>query len=111
MADRAVVRPYTHDDEPHVRRIFRDTLPLGRPVDFELTGHGRYERLCLGWLLSRGIADIGVLEESGRVCGYVLVCTDLCPYYRWAAVMASQWAIGSLARILKSLSPGCPAGF
>jgi hypothetical protein len=99
MSDPVRVRPYQRGDEPHVRRIFRETLLLGRPLDFELSDRRRYEHLCLGWFLTRGVADVGVLEQDGRVRGYVLVCTDLRSYHRWAAVVASQWTISSLARL------------
>lgn len=86
------VRPYTPADEPEVRRIFRHTLSLGRPLSFPLARMGAYERLCLGWFLGHGARDVGVLDDGGSVRGYVLVCTDLGSYYRWAARATLRWA-------------------
>ncbi|GAA2022490.1 hypothetical protein GCM10009839_19900 [Catenulispora yoronensis] len=87
----AGVRHYTSADEAEVARIFRETLCLGRPLDFPLSGMDRYQRLCLDWFLRYGSDDIGVYEEDGRVHGYVLVCTDLASYHRWAARTALAW--------------------
>lgn len=102
----AGVRQYTPADEPEVARIFRETLCLGRPLDFPLSGMDRYQRLCLDWFLRHGCDDVGVYEENGRVHGYVLVCTDLGAYHRWAVRAALGWmtkvvfdlAIGRLRR-------------
>jgi hypothetical protein len=54
------VRHYTTADEPDVRRIFRHTLSLGRPLPFTLSRMHAYERLCLGWFLGRGAEDGGL---------------------------------------------------
>lgn len=85
------VRHYTSADEPEVARIFRETLCLGRPLGFPLAGIDRYQRLCLDWFLRQGSNDVGVYEEDGRIHGYVLVCTDLASYHRWAARKALAW--------------------
>jgi hypothetical protein len=87
----AGVRQYTSADEPEVARIFRETLCLGRPLDFPLSGMDRYQRLCLEWFLRHGSDDVGVYEEDSRIHGYVLVCTDLASYHRWAARAALTW--------------------
>lgn len=72
-----IVRPLAGcRDDDAVRRIFRGTLGLGRPVPFELPGLARYEGLCLDWYLEVGRPDAAVLERDGAVVGYVLVCTD-----------------------------------
>lgn len=87
----AGVRQYTSADESEVARIFRETLCLGRPLDFPLSGIDRYERLCLEWFLRNGSDDVGVYEEDSRIHGYVLVCTDLASYHRWAVRTALAW--------------------
>lgn len=114
------VRPYTRADEPDVRRIFRHTLSLGRPLPFALPGMDAYERLCLDWFLGQGADDIGVLDGGadagddnggGGVCGYVLVCTDLGPYYRWAARASLGWAAGAAMRLAAGRLRGDGARF
>jgi hypothetical protein len=86
------VRHYTSADEPEVRRIFRHTLSLGRPLPFMMSRMDAYERLCLGWFLNQGAGDVGILDDGGNVRGYVLVCTDLGSYYRWAARATLRWS-------------------
>ncbi len=71
-----IVRPVCADDLRTVRRIFRETLVLGRPVVLAEDLLDRYESLCLGWYLGPGRADAAVVEDRGRVVGYALVCTD-----------------------------------
>jgi hypothetical protein len=94
------VRHYTRADEPEVRRIFRHTLSLGRPLPFTLSRMHAYERLCLGWFLDRGAEDVGVLDDDGQVRGYVLVCTDLRSYYRWAARATLSWIVLTVVHLL-----------
>lgn len=38
-------------DTGDVRRLFRDTIALGRPLPFVCTALERYEALCLDWYL------------------------------------------------------------
>lgn len=94
-----VVRRLTPADIPAVRRIFRETLALGRPLPFPTQGLAAYERLCLGWFLGPGWLDAGVLDDGAGIRGYVLVCTDLAAYRRWAARTAAAWALATAARL------------
>jgi hypothetical protein len=94
-----LMRAYTPADEPAVRTVFRETVALGRPCPFELPGWRDYERLCLGWCLGQGAQDVGVLDESGSVLGYTLVCTDLDRYRRWLAGAALAWSARTGARL------------
>ena len=94
-----VVRRLTPADIPAVRRIFRETLALGRPLPFPTQGLAAYEQLCLGWFLGPGWPDAGVLDDGAGIRGYVLVCTDLAAYRRWAARTAAAWALATAARL------------
>ena len=91
-----VVRRLTPADIPAVRRIFRETLALGRPLPFPTQGLAAYEQLCLGWFLGPGWLDAGVLDDGAGIRGYVLVCTDLAAYRRWAARTAAAWALATV---------------
>jgi len=70
-------------DDEAVRRIFRATLVLGRPLDGVPLGMRAYERLCLGWYLEDGRQSARVLVDDGNVIGYALVCTDEQGHDRW----------------------------
>lgn len=81
-------------DDAAVRRVFRSTLALGRPVPFPLPGLDRYEALCLGWYLGPGRTDAAVVEDDGEVVGYALVCTDAAGHARatrHTAVRFTAW--------------------
>jgi hypothetical protein len=93
------VRRLTPSSIPDVRRLFRATVALGRPLPFPVPGFAAYERLCLGWFLGPGREDAAVLDEDAVVRGYVLVCADLAAYRRWAARTAAAWAVGTAARL------------
>lgn len=109
------VRRYTPADEREVRGIFRDTIALGRPLPFRPPPGGDswgepcgpwgdpwltdYERLCLSWFVGPGSADAGVLDDGRAVRGYVLVCTNLAAYRRWATQAAASWTARTLARL------------
>jgi hypothetical protein len=87
-------------DDAAVRRLFRDTLGLGRPLPFPLPGIYRYEALCLDWYLGPGRGDAAVLERDGTVIGYVLVCCDATDHaraQRSAAARFSAWAMPQVA--------------
>lgn len=96
----AIVRPLrTTVDEAGVRRIFRATVALGRPVDFALSGWARYESLCLDWYLGAGRPAAAVLVAGDQVRGYVLTCTDEAAFERWqrrAAARFAAWATGAV---------------
>jgi hypothetical protein len=80
----AIVRTLVgaQDDEA-VRRIFRATLALGRPLDVVPLCMRAYERLCLGWYLEGGRPSARVLVDGTDVIGYALVCTDERNYEHW----------------------------
>jgi hypothetical protein len=93
------VRRLTPAVIPGVRRVFRDTVALGRPLPFPVPGFAAYERLCLDWFLGPGWEDAAVLDDDAVVRGYVLVCTDLPAYRRWAARTAAAFALATTARL------------
>lgn len=93
------VRRYTPADERAVRAIFRDTLALGRPLPAPVSWLAEYERLCLQWFVGPGAQDAGVLDDGRAVRGYVLVCTDLAAYRRWAVGAAAVWTARTLTRL------------
>lgn len=97
------LRPMRTDDVDDVRRLFRTTIALGRPVPFPFTDVGRYEALALAWYLRPGRhGDHAVLTDAAdRVVGYALVCVAQGAYERWARRAAGRWAavtVGRLAR-------------
>lgn len=96
-----ILRPLTGvRDDAAIRRLFRDTLALGRPLPFPLPGVHRYEALCLDWYLGPGRDDAAVLERDGEVVGYVLVCRDAGSHgraQRRAATRFSAWAAPRVA--------------
>jgi hypothetical protein len=91
-----IVRPIERATDDHaVRRVFRSTLALGRPIPFPLPGLARYEAVCLDWYLGPGRDDAAVVEHDGTVVGYALVCTDEAGHARAtrdAAVRFAAWA-------------------
>jgi hypothetical protein len=110
-AARPTLRRLTPAVIPGVRRVFRDTVALGRPLPFPLPGFAAYERLCLGWFLGPGWEDAAVLDEDAQVRGYVLVCTDLPAYRRWAARAAAAWVLATTARLAGGRLPPEAARF
>ena len=93
------LRRLTPSAIPDVRRVFRQTVALGRPLPFPLPGFAAYERLCLDWFIGPGREDAAVLDEDAVVRGYVLVCTDLPAYRRWVARAGAAWALQATARL------------
>jgi hypothetical protein len=93
------IRRLTPSVIPDVRRVFRETVALGRPLPFPVPGFAAYDQLCLGWFLGPGWEDAAVLDQDAVVRGYVLVCTDLPAYRRWAARAAAAWALRATARL------------
>lgn len=100
-----LVRPLRADDEPHVRRIFRETVALGAPVVLPPRELRAYEQLCLGWYLAHP-ADSLVVEEDGAVRGYLLACLDHDAQARWQRRRALRWGTGALARVTTGLARG-----
>jgi len=94
-------------DDDSIRRIFRQTVVLGRSTPFELPDLDRYEALCLGWYLGEGRRWAAVLVQSPpgeaeQVAGYVLVCPDTSVHERWVRIPALRFA----ARTLVGLASG-----
>jgi hypothetical protein len=94
-----IARPLAPGDDDAVRRIFRATLGLGRPVPFPLPGLARYERLCLDWYLGPGRADAAVAVAGDTVVGYALVCTDGAAHARATRRPALRFLAWALPRI------------
>ncbi len=94
------LRPLRSGDAPHIRRIFRDTLVLGRPLAFEVPDFDAYEDLALGWYLGAGMRGCAVAEDDGRIVGYVLVCTEQARFERWQRAAALRFG----RRILPALA-------
>lgn len=102
QTSRPVVRPLAQRDEAELRRLFRETLVMGRPLPFALADGGRYEALCLDWYLGRGRPDAAVVELGGQIVGFALVCTDQEAFRRWARVRAARYAAYSLLTLVRT---------
>jgi hypothetical protein len=101
-----IVRPLEGTADTHaVRRVFRATLALGRPVPFPLPGLARYEAVCLDWYLGPGRDDAAVVEHDGTVVGYALVCTDAAGHARATRDEALRFAAWAAPRILARRLP------
>ena len=92
------VRAMRTADTGDVRRLFRDTIALGRPLPFVCTALDRYEALCLDWYLRpERLRDHAVLvDDADHVEGYALVCSDQAAFDRWARVAGLRWAATAL---------------
>jgi hypothetical protein len=101
-----IVRPLERAADTHaVRRVFRATLALGRPVSFPLPGLARYEALCLDWYLGAGREDAAVVEHDGTVVGYALVCTDPAGHARATRDEALRFAAWAAPRVFARRLP------
>lgn len=92
-----LLRPMRPGEDVAVRRIFLQTIALGRPTglrDDQLAG---YVDLCLGWYLEHG--EVTVVEVDGGVHGYLLACLDERANRRWATTRALRWGLWSLLGI------------
>lgn len=83
------VRALRPGDDATVRRLFRDTMCLGRPLPFAVPEWEAYESLCLDWYLGPGRADAGVLVDGEKITGYTLMCTDAAGHERWQRTQAA----------------------
>ncbi len=95
-----VVRPLTEHDEIELRRLFRETLVMGRPLPFPLADGGRYEALCLDWYLAQGRRDAVVVDAGGQIVGFALVCTDQAAFRRWVRARAARYAVYSVLTLI-----------
>lgn len=116
------VRPLEAGDDAEIRRIFRQTVVLGRSAPFPLPDLDRYEHLCLGWYLDEGRPWAAVLVRTdddapttaaagaapiaraggGPVVGYLLACPDTTAHARWLR----RPALAFTARVLSGLAVG-----
>lgn len=94
------VRAVLPGDDAAVRRLFRETMCLGRPLPFTVPGWDGYESLCLDWYLGPGRDDAGVLVTDGEITGYALVCTNADGYERWQRHQATLFSSRVLTRLL-----------
>ena len=94
----AEIRPARASDHADVRRIFVATMALGSPPDVPGLDTDAYARLCLDWYLTRG--DAFVVEEDGRVRGYLLCCLDQRDHARWSRREGLRWLAASLPELL-----------
>jgi hypothetical protein len=87
-----VLAPITgYEDE--VRRIFRATLIVGKPMSANLINFDLYESMCLDWYLIHEPANAAVvLDENHCVLGYALVCLETETYERWLKAKAYKVA-------------------
>jgi hypothetical protein len=102
-----VVRPLTAGDEATLRRLFHETMVMGRPLPFSLADGGRYESLCLDWYLGSGREGAVVVEADGEIVGFALVCTDQAGYQRWVRGRAARYAVYSVLTLCRT-SPRSP---
>lgn len=96
-APAAVIRPLRPGEAGDVRRIFRETLLLGRPLPFTPRELDHYEALCLDWYLHHG--TVLVVDQDEAVHGYLLACLDQDAFDRWAQRRAVRWGARTLLRI------------
>jgi len=101
-------RPLRSTDEPELRRVFRATIALGRPVslgaDFDAALRP-YERLCLEWYLRTAREQACVLRDGDRVVGYALVCLDPEGFARWQQRAGARFTAHVVPRLLARRYP------
>ncbi len=104
--DRVMVRPLVPSDEDSVRRLFRETVALGKPLPFPVAHFERYERLCLDWYLTDGQEDGAVAVCDGQICGYALVCTKPSSHRRWVRWRGALFPIRIMLPALRRTDGG-----
>jgi hypothetical protein len=111
-ASRLAIRLLRRSDAPAVRRIFRATLAMGRPLPFDHPVLEGYEALCLGWYLGPGAGTAVVaVDDDERVRGYLLGCLDQRGYDRWVRHAALRWSAGAASLALNGRLRGAAATF
>ena len=102
MPRTAMVRPLEPGgaDDDAIRRLFRQTVCLGRPLPFAVPGWEAYESLCLDWYLGPGRQHAGLLVVDGLITGYALVCTDAEAQRRWQRRLAAHFSTMAVVRLL-----------
>ena len=100
----AAIRPYRPEHAGEVRRIWRETIALGSPIDFSYEDLASYESLSLDWYLDPANhdarrCDAVVVEEDGRVRGYLLACLDQQHFDRWCTRAGLRWGVRSALRL------------
>lgn len=102
MTATPAVRPLNDGDEATLRRLFHETMVMGRPLPFSLKDGGRYESLCLDWYLGPGRGNAVVVDAGGEIVGFALACTDQAGYQRWVRGRAARYALYSVWTLLRS---------
>jgi len=92
---RLAVRPIEPGDDRAVRRLFDETVGLGRPLPFAVGAYRHYQGICLDWYLGRGRVDGAVAVDGLEVCGYALVCVRPADYERWLRRRAMSFLLRS----------------
>jgi hypothetical protein len=77
--------------EPEIRKLFRDTLLMGKPLGFRLDEADLYERLSIDWYFTHAPHLGAVAIRDNEVVGYALVCTEPEQYEEW--LRAIVWKI------------------
>jgi hypothetical protein len=96
------IRPLRAPDEPELRRVFRSTIAMGRPVSHDAAADAAlrpYERLSLEWYLGPGRAHASVLHDDDRVVGYALVCVEPDAFARWQRRAGARFAAQVVPRL------------
>ena len=106
-----IVRPLVPGDDAAIGRIFAATLVLGDALAVTRADLEPYTELCLGWYLGPGRADAAVVEDSGEVVGYVLVCTAPDACRRWTRRAAGSFTLAVGRRLLTRRYPPAAARF
>lgn len=111
MSRPGVVRSLEAGDDADIRRLFRETMCLGRPLPFAPPEWQAYESLCLDWYLGAGRDDAGVLMVDDAFAGYTLVCTDATSYNRWLRRQAAAFSSLVGTRLMTGRIDGDSATF
>jgi hypothetical protein len=92
------VRAMQMADTGAVRRLFRETIALGRPLPFPSVALDRYEALCLDWYLRpERLRDHAVLvDDTDQAQGYALVCGDQRAFDRWSRAAGLRWVAAAV---------------
>lgn len=76
--------------ESAVRRLFQETILMGKPLGFPLDEIGLYEELSLSWYITNAAHLGAVAIRDDEVVGYALVCTDPVAYDEWLAKIVKK---------------------
>jgi hypothetical protein len=103
------IRPSGSGEHAVIRKVFWETIVMGRPLPFDLRDADRYERLALDWYLHHEPESARIATVDGRIAGYVLVCTDQVAFDRWMRKEAARYTAAVVAGLFRGRYPG-PSG-